>query len=157
MSSNDKIRISMRRVVRGFRPDLLVAARMRAALSRGELGRLADTTGVTIGRWEDGQSSPQIDKLARAAAALDIDVADLIIVEPDQRFLSYWRHVRGWTQFRLAAEAGLSKTLVEQIERGERHLDERTEPQLAEALGISIQELRASHERARSRQAGEPA
>ena len=144
----------MRRVIRGFRPDLFAAARQARSLSRGELGRLSDTTGVTIGRWEDGPNSPQIDKLARATAALGIEMSDVIVVDPEQRFLSYWRHMKGWTQYQLADETGLSKTLVEQIERGERHLDDRVQAKLAAALGISEDEVRDAHARVRARPAG---
>ena len=147
----------MRRVIRGFRPDVLAAGREAAGLSRGELARLAETTDVTIARWEKGQVAPQIDKLARVVALLNLSMSDVINVPPGERFLSYWRYQRGWTQNQLAFEAGLSKTLVEQVERGERIPDEKIENRLRRVLGITVEEFRAAHTRVRGREGGTPA
>lgn len=51
------------------------------------------------------------------------------------------RSARGWSQERLAGEAGLDRTYVGGIERGERNPSLLNIHRLAVALGIGIEEL----------------
>lgn len=58
-----------------------------------------------------------------------------------------WRARRGWTQYRLAQAAGLSATLVAQIEDGTRARPSfQTLERLTAALGKSLEKLRAPME-----------
>ncbi|WTO37450.1 helix-turn-helix domain-containing protein [Streptomyces achromogenes] len=51
------------------------------------------------------------------------------------------RKQRGWNQDRLAAGAGISKSLLGKIERGERPMAQGVAAALARALGMSLDEL----------------
>jgi acyl-CoA thioesterase YciA len=53
----------------------------------------------------------------------------------------YWRDKRGLTQPGLAAKAGCSVTLLSDIERGNRKLNEDVRDRLAQALDISVLQL----------------
>lgn len=161
MSSNDRrpgrSPSVSRRVMRGFDPSRLTTAREQAGMSRGDLARIADLSEATLGRWEAGVRSPQIDVLARVARALDISIADLVVVPTEDRFPGDWRILRGLTQPQLGAQAGVSTTMVGAVERGEVRLADTTADKLAEVLGITPDELRAAYERARRRPPGTPA
>lgn len=146
-----------RRVIRGFRPQGLRAARKAAELKVADLARLARIGVATIERWEAGSTSPQIDKLAAVAKVLTVEIDELIDIPADQRFPGDWRNLIGLTQPQLGAQAGLDTSTVGRIERGETDLTDKTAVPLAAALGIDVAELRASHERARNRPAGTPA
>lgn len=146
-----------RRVMRGFRPGNLAAARRSMGISRAELARQADIGGTTITRWERDEASPQVDLLARVVKVLGIEISDLVQVPVAERFPGDWRVLRGLTQPQLGAAAGTSTQMVGSVERGEISLSDAMAKKLSAALGISETELRASYERARSRPHGERA
>ena len=82
MSTNDnemrRVLAVSRRVMRGFSPSSLVAARRTAGLSRAELARRAGVGETTIRRWEQSNSSPQVDLLATVVAELGVEIADIL-------------------------------------------------------------------------------
>ncbi|NKR30126.1 helix-turn-helix domain-containing protein [Rhodococcus hoagii] len=144
-----------RNVLRGFSPERFQAARQAAGMTRGDLARLADIRAdETIRRWERGSSSPQVDVLGRAVKALNISAEDVIITDPERRFLSDWRHLKLMTQPQLAKEAQLSTILVTRLERGERELTDEVAAKLANVLGIGIGEVREAYLRAKTRDPG---
>lgn len=144
-----------RSVLRGFSPEAFRAARERAGMSRSDLIRLADIRTVeTIRRWETGAVSPQIDILARALAVLGAAAEDVIFTAPGVRFLSDWRHLRLMTQPQLAARAGLTTALVQQLEAGTGTLNPERADALAKALGVTSREVGAAYNRARNRPPG---
>jgi transcriptional regulator with XRE-family HTH domain len=62
----------------------------------------------------------------------------------EQRFGQRVRHLRterGWSQEELAHRAGLHRTYVSSLERGERNVSLKAIQQLADAFGISVQAL----------------
>jgi transcriptional regulator with XRE-family HTH domain len=59
--------------------------------------------------------------------------------------LRVWRKQRGISQERLADLAGLHRTYVGSIERGERNVSIDNIERLAVALGLEVVELLASH------------
>jgi len=56
------------------------------------------------------------------------------------------RVTRGWSQERLAAEAGLDRTYISGLERGVRNPALSTQERIAAALGVTVQELVAQAE-----------
>lgn len=140
--------------MRGFRPELLAAARREAGYSRAELGRLARIKAETVRKWEQGESSPGVDLLARATATLGITIADVVDVPEDEKYPGDWRVLRGLTQPLLGAAAGVSTAQVGAIERGEGTLSSNVASKLAAALDIPESELRDSFERVRNRPPG---
>jgi len=51
------------------------------------------------------------------------------------------REAKGWSQTRLAAEAGMSVSGISMIENGHRNLSTTTLAKLAEALGVGVRDL----------------
>jgi transcriptional regulator with XRE-family HTH domain len=51
------------------------------------------------------------------------------------------REARGWSQTRLATEAGMSVSGISMIENGHRNLSTATLARLAEALGVEVRDL----------------
>ena len=143
-----------RRVMRGFLPDKLAAARRSMGISRAELARQAGIGGTTITRWEKDDASPQVDLLAHVVRVLGIEISDVVQVPAAERFPGDWRVLRGLTQPQLGAAAGTSTQTVGSIERGEISLSDAMAKKLSDALGISESELRASYTRARTRPPG---
>ncbi|MBY6382579.1 MULTISPECIES: helix-turn-helix domain-containing protein [Rhodococcus] len=146
-----------RRVLRGFDPTRLIQARKDKGMSRADMARLAGLNGATVQRWESGSRSPQVDTLSLVAKALQMSISDFVDVPEGERFPGDWRVLRGLTQPQLGKLAGISTSEVGRIERGEVPLTDASAKALSRQLEISIEELRASHERARNRPAGTPA
>lgn len=146
-----------RRILRGFDPQLLATAREATGLSRADLARVAGVGISTIRQWETGLKSPQVDKLALVANAVGVPISALVAVPVEQRFPGDWRVLAGLTQPQLGVLAGLTTSMIGQIERGEGALTESSARKIAQALGISVAELRAAHERAHLREPGTPA
>ncbi|MEU2005911.1 helix-turn-helix domain-containing protein [Rhodococcus sp. NPDC019627] len=143
--------------MRGFQPDQLEKARRSAGVSQRELARLARLNADTIRRWELGDSSPQVDLLARVTAAIGVSISDLVKVPEGDRYPGDWRILRGLTQPQLGAAAGVTTQIVGSVERGEISLSDNMARKLSAALQIPESELRASYERVRTRPAGTPA
>ncbi|GIO58281.1 MULTISPECIES: helix-turn-helix domain-containing protein [Paenibacillus] len=53
-----------------------------------------------------------------------------------------FRKLKGYTQQELAAKCGISLAVLGAIERGNRRAEEQVLIKVAEALGVSVQELR---------------
>ncbi|AZI65833.1 helix-turn-helix domain-containing protein (plasmid) [Rhodococcus sp. NyZ502] len=157
VSSDGRTNPMSRNVLRGFDKDAFAAARKAARMSRGDVARLADTTAATIRNWEIGAVSPQIDFLARAANALNIQVGDVVVTDPEERFLSDYRCLVGLTQPQLGKVCGLTTTTITRIERGEIALTDKIQTALAEALGISGEQVNRAYMKAKRRPPGTPA
>lgn len=85
-------------------------------------------------------------------------IADVVLVPEDDRYPGDFRVLLGLTQPQLGAKAGLPPTqTVSSVERGVVSLSDSAAQKLSAALGISEDELRAAHERARNRPPGAPA
>jgi transcriptional regulator with XRE-family HTH domain len=145
-----------RRVMRGFSPDALRRARLDAGYSQTEIARAAKVGIGTVRRWEQGESSPQVDLLAQVVEVLGITIADVVKVPKAERYPGDWRVLLGLTQPQLGAKAGITTQIVSCVERGVISLSDNVGEKLSAALGISEDELRAAHERARNRPLGEP-
>jgi transcriptional regulator with XRE-family HTH domain len=110
-----------------------------------------------VQQWETGNRSPQVDTLALVAQTLEIPMSALVVVPEAERFPGDWRILLGLTQPQLGKMTGISTSMIARIERGEVLLTDDSARKLADALGISVTELQASYERARTRPAGVPA
>ncbi|MET4614115.1 transcriptional regulator with XRE-family HTH domain [Rhodococcus sp. PvR044] len=143
--------------MRGFQPEKLEKARIEAGFTQAELGRVVRIKAETVRRWEQGGSSPQVDLLARATAAIGITIADVVQVPEGERYPGDWRVLKGLTQPLLGAAAGVTTQVVGSVERGEISLSDNVARKLSAALDIPESELRASYERVRNRPPGAPA
>lgn len=57
------------------------------------------------------------------------------------RHLRFLRFTRGWTQEQLAAASGLHRTYISSIEQGRRNVGLDNIERLADAFGVSVQQL----------------
>ncbi|MBF6215688.1 helix-turn-helix transcriptional regulator [Nocardia puris] len=145
-----------RRVTRGFSPEALRHARETHPTlhRRGELARVARIGISTLGQWESGLKSPQVDKLRDVVEALGIRMDAVVRIPPGERYLSDWRVLKGMTQPQLGAAAGLSTSTVHRLENGEVALTESSAEALQRGLGIPLEEVIAAYERVRNRPPG---
>ncbi|WP_084423784.1 helix-turn-helix domain-containing protein [Rhodococcoides kyotonense] len=158
VSSNDEWDTAVsRRVLRGFAPARLTAARESKGMSRADLARKAGVGGATVQQWETGTRSPQVDTLALVAKTLGLSVGHFVDVPRVERFPGDWRVLQGLTQPQLGSLVGISTSMVARIERGEVKLTDENARRLASALQIDVHELIQCYERARDRPAGVPA
>lgn len=145
-----------RRVRRGFDRDLFREAIKASGVPRSDLARLADISAATIHSWERRGGSPDIERLARIAGVLGVDVTAFVHVPDDECFPSDLRVRKGLTQVQLATAAGLSTTVVSGFERAETRWSPKKAERLVPVLGVSVEQLQEAWQRARTRPAGAP-
>lgn len=143
-----------RRVLRGFDADAFAALRRERGFSVNDLARLSGTSLSTLHAWESGRRTPQVDILAAVMAVLTAPIDAVVRIDEDQRFPGDWRVMKGLTQPELAAQAQLSTSAVQRIERGEHPLSDANAHTLSGLLGISPQTYRDAYHRARQRPPG---
>lgn len=146
-----------RRVMRGFKPALLRSAREARGLGVSDAARLSGINPASLGRWEAGTRSPQVDALRAVLEVLGCTIQDVVDVPKSSRFPGDWRVLRGLTQPQLGKLAGVSTSAIGRIERGEGGLSNSTRDLIAAALEIQPDELTEAFERAQKRPPGEPA
>ena len=143
-----------RRILRGFRPEVITEHRATQGLSRGELARQAGVSTGAVAKWETGRSTPAVDTLARVAGVLGLEMTDLIDIPENERFLGDLRALAGLTQPQLAARIGFSSSTVADLERGHAILTEVQEERIAAAVAATRDEVRKAYERVRTRPGG---
>lgn len=143
-----------RRILRGFRPEVLVDRRVAQGLSRGELARQVGVSTGAVAKWETGRSTPAVDTLARVASVLGLGMADLISVPDGERFLGDLRALAGLTQPQLAARIGFSSSTVADLERGHAILTDVQEERIAAAVAATRDDVRKAYKRVRTRPSG---
>ncbi|HEY5857735.1 MAG TPA: helix-turn-helix transcriptional regulator [Aldersonia sp.] len=144
----------VKRALYGFQPGRLQAARQRSGMSRGELGRLADIDETTILRWETGHGAPQPDLLARTAKILEIELDQLVVIDPAERTLADLRVLAGLTQQQLGSRIGTSYQTVSRVERGQSRLSDTLADRIAGAVGVDRAIVVDAHQRTRTRPPG---
>ena len=145
-----------RRVLRGFDPQAFIDARNRKGVTVADLARLANVGQSTMRAWEGGRYSPQVDLLARVMHILDTPIEEVVAIPPGERYPGDWRVIKGLTQPELAAAAKIATTTLRGIERADIGLTDKNATNLAQRLGISVEEYSAAYQRARERPAGAP-
>lgn len=146
-----RVRGMSRRILRGFSPASLEAARKAKKLTRGELGRLAEVSPAAVLSWEVGKASPQVDYLARVVNVLGITMDDVVLIPRNERYLGDLRVFRGLTQPQLAKKIGMSTTALATVERGHSRLREDVAEKLSQGLDATVDEVKAAYERTRTR------
>ncbi|MFI7087712.1 helix-turn-helix transcriptional regulator [Streptomyces anulatus] len=119
-------------------------------LNRLSLTDFAERTGVqrnAAHNWETGKAKPTPERLPRIAAAVQADL-DKIAPRPGPPTLADLRCDAGLTQQETTEYTGTrSPMAVRAAERGERPLPDGLCEGLAEAYGVSVQELLAAQKR----------
>ncbi|MGL6234322.1 MAG: helix-turn-helix domain-containing protein [Segniliparus sp.] len=147
----------MNRPIKGLDISALSEARKRQGVSRHDLARRAAVSKTTIGAWEIGARSPNIESLAKVAQALGLRMDDLIKVPEAERTLADLRRLAGLSQTRLAWLTGTTAAAIAGLERGEISLTEEKAQALAPAIDASAEDIKAAWQRSHDRPLGEPA
>lgn len=140
-------------VLRGFDPARFRRLRKSKTVML-ELARLSEVTASTIYAWEAGTCTPQVDKLAAVMRVLDTPIEHVVLVSLDQRYPGDWRVLRGLTQPKLAAAAGIPTAKLQRIECAETTPTEEQMKVLSGLLGTTPEEYRLAWRRARDRPPG---
>ena len=143
-----------RRVLRGFSPQAFAATRQQRGLSVPDLARLAEVGQSTVHAWEAGRGTPQVDLLARVMNILETPIEQVVPIPAAERYPGDWRVIKGLTQPELAAAAKIATTTLRGLERADIGLTNANADKLAHLLDISVEQYRASYQRARQRPAG---
>jgi transcriptional regulator with XRE-family HTH domain len=129
----------------GFDPERLREARIHAGLTQAELAHRAGIHHTAIARYESGDRTPYVERLATLAAALGLTPAALTN-NRDTGNLAQLRNAAGLSQDTAARHAGLIRTTYAAIERGEvASLDPDVTNRLAAALNVDPKAIRTAH------------
>lgn len=103
----------------GVDPTALRAARERLGLTQHQLARLAGVAGgERISRWELGLDEPRPDSLARLARVLNVQIVELLDVDPEHRDLRALRYCAGLSAGEVAAAVHVSTRSYSRWEAG---------------------------------------
>jgi transcriptional regulator with XRE-family HTH domain len=151
-----------------FRPSALLEARERAGLTQLQLATLADrafprtpprgsklspedeavrrirTWDSRIRAWERGIDAPSAPYIPTLAQLLDLPPLSLFDIDPAAPTFTALRLAAGLTLQALADRTGLPYTSLHRMVRGVTQMPTGTAGRLAEALGVTRDELLAS-------------
>jgi len=139
--SSDEGRVS-RTGVRGFSPSLLRDARSRAKLTLEALSIRSGVGAAAIGHWETGRAVPSPKLLIVVADALNLRLADLTVIKPDDLRLADLRARAG--------RLGVSRGTASALDRGYAPLHEDAALRLAAFYDVTVDELHAAWQRSRN-------
>jgi transcriptional regulator with XRE-family HTH domain len=156
-----------------FRPSVLLEGRQRAQLTQLELATLAEDAARAarqpvsigepaeermrrvsawesrIGAWERGIDSPSATYIPTLARVLGIEPLALFDVDPASPPFTALRMAGGLTLQALSEATGISYTSLYRMGRGVARVPDDAAERLAETLGVTPAELRASIDRER--------
>ncbi len=135
--------------VQAFSAAALRRQRSRRGLSLRQLSLLASVSAATINSWEKGNTAPSPRPLAAVAAALGVDVADLVPVAEDRLVLADLRHQIGLSQHAAADAVGLTASMYGAVETGFRTADPEQRHRLAALYGVTEEKFQVLWQRTR--------
>lgn len=124
--------------------------RDRSGLSVRQLAALSGVGATTINGWEAGRRAPSARLLAAVADALQVTVADLVVVPAGRIVVADLRHRCGLSQRAAADATGMSPSMYEAIESGFRAPDPAQRALLAAHLRVCDTEFTTVWERTRT-------
>lgn len=134
--------------VRHFSGARLRQFRERRKLSVDDLAGLAGVSRQAISTWETGRAQPTPGPLSKVASALRTTVPDLVPIPSGEVAISDLRVRVGLTQGEAAKRLGISPTLLVDIERGRKPLNEARTAAIAALYNVSIDEVETTWQRA---------
>lgn len=129
----------------GFDGARLRALRQQARLSQRALGVAIGADEMVIASYENGRTTPRVDRLGRLAVALGACPADLLPADHELDSLERLRVAAGLLQAEVAGRAGMTRTKYAAIERGQTATVNRADATLlAGILGVGMDEVLAA-------------
>ena len=133
-----------------FRAGALRRARARRRLTLRDLAALSGVSAVTLHSWETGIRNPSPRSLAKVAAALDLEIGDLVPVTESKVVLEDLRVQQGLSQRDAAALVGIGPTQYREIETGHKVADAAQRAALMELHGLDEDEFDVVWQRTRA-------
>ncbi|MFE1439831.1 helix-turn-helix domain-containing protein [Streptomyces sp. NPDC058739] len=121
------------------------AVRRGKDLHQKELAEMVGVSAPTVARWESGQDFPKGEKLPAIAAALGQSL-DVLFPHDGPLDLQLLRCDAGLSVAQAAAIIGASRVPVSNAESGRRRLSDSYVQPLAEAYGVTEEELLAAQD-----------
>ena len=135
-----------RRGAAGFSPERFRVACASAGISSARLATASHTSPAAISKYLAGLASPEPPRLALLAAALGVQVTNLLDPAPEPT-LAWLRAAAGFTQRELAVRAGIHLKRYEAAEAGRRELQVADATRLAGVLSLPVAEVTAAASR----------
>lgn len=142
-----------RSTVRGFSGARLRRFRLERGLTGDELADAAEVSYQAVSAWETGRSAPTPHLLARVARVLHVTIADLVAIPPGKLTLSDLRVQAGMTQSEIAAELGVSTSIVGTIEKGRTKYHPDRAACMARLYEVNLGEVEAAWQNSRATRA----
>lgn len=105
--------------VHGFSPAVLRRQMVRAEIAPAELAELVGVSRQSVSAWLNSVTAPSPESLLKIAEVLDADVDDFLLAR-DGDSLSDLRVRVGLTQSAVAERLRVGRTVLGELERGER-------------------------------------
>lgn len=134
--------------VRHFSGARLRRFRERRGWSVDDLAGKAGVSRQAISSWETSKALPTPALLKRIAAALQVEIEDLVPIPAGDVQISDLRVRSGLTQTEVAKALGISGTLVVDIERGRKRVNEDRLTSLANLYAVNPGDVAAAWSRA---------
>ena len=115
--------------------------REKKGLTQKELGADLVLAEITISQYENNKREPKYERLYVIADVLSVSVSDLMNIDTGKQ-IKEARIKAKLTQEKLAQKAGISVFTLQKYESGDRNPKIESLQKIANALGISITQLK---------------
>ncbi|WP_303220427.1 helix-turn-helix domain-containing protein [Enterocloster bolteae] len=115
--------------------------REKKGLTQKELGAALGLAEITIRQYENNKREPKYERLYVIADVLSVSVSDLMNIDTGKQ-IKEARIKAKLTQEKLAQKAGISVFTLQKYESGDRNPKIESLQKIANALGISITQLK---------------
>lgn len=115
--------------------------REKKGLTQKELGAALGLAEITIRQYENNKREPKYERLYVIADMLSVSVSDLMNIDTGKQ-IKEARIKAKLTQEKLAQKAGISVFTLQKYESGDRNPKIESLQKIANALGISITQLK---------------
>ncbi|WP_270288567.1 helix-turn-helix domain-containing protein [Enterocloster bolteae] len=116
--------------------------REKKGLTQKELGAALGLAEITIRQYENNKREPKYERLYVIADVLSVSVSDLMNIDTGKQ-IKEARIKAKLTQEKLAQKAGISVFTLQKYESGDRNPKIESLQKIANALGISITQLKS--------------
>lgn len=126
----------------------IAKARLAKGMTQKALAEAVGAKPSQISAWERGAIPPSIDALMRIANALEVDAATLFPPQKQEKNnVKALRTAKGMTQIELAKIIGVTQSTYSAYESGAYELPMDKLPLIAEALGVSVDDIEIYNEK----------
>ncbi|MDO2987021.1 helix-turn-helix transcriptional regulator [Mycobacteroides abscessus] len=133
--------------VRGFDREQFALLRNEKGWSFQKLHQISGIHASQLSRYESGAKVPSPESLQRLARAFEVRPEELTSIAAAERTLGDLRELAGFSQLGLAKHLGLTLSVLRELEQATGDLTVEFASDLAQALGVGIEEIREAYQR----------